>query len=148
MKLSQITHITIIAVFAVVMSGVANADNTCYSGGANGISVDTSTNGTTHTYNRTDMTWTAIFAYGDLSGIAVCNGTSGTWGVATQTNFESGTTGVNCWCKMLSPANSLWVYRYASTSTSICASDCAVDCGYAIYTNASYRGGLFGSLNN
>ncbi len=148
MKLSQITHIAIIAVFAVVMSGVANAANTCYSGGANGISLDPSTNGTNHTYNATDMAWTANFDYGDLSGIAVCNGTSASLGTVSQTDFETGTTGVNCWCRMLSPARSAWVGYAPTSSATVCATECARYCAYSCCNYNTFRVPMLGSVTN
>ncbi len=148
MKLSQITHIAIMAMFVVIVSGVAHAANTCYSGGAVPMSVDISIGGTNFTYNAADMTWTANFDYGDVSGIAVCNDTSGSWGVASpQYDFESGTTGAKCWCKMLSPARSAWVYNGSYNSASQCATSCAYCVNY-VSSNADFRGGMFGSVGN
>ncbi len=130
MNLSQITHITIIAVFAVVVSGAVHADNTCYSAIANGVSVDTTGNSwISSSYNEVDFTWVQHYSFGDVSGIAQCSTTAGTYG-GTASSIST-TPGDSCWCKMLSPTESSWVFvgEYAPEDDVVCSEDCMIWCG-------------------
>ncbi len=135
MKLSQITHIAIIAVFAVVMSGVANAvDEACYPGGANGISFDLSINGTSFTSNEHDSTWVVKFPYGDVSGIALLSETDDEGDEETI----SATPGDYCWCKMLSPVESYWVYMEEDP-----IDGCVYTCGSMLSEDDLFRDYVF-----
>ena len=100
---------------------------------------------TNYTYSAANMTWEVTAPYGTLSGIAVCNSTSGSWASATSTDFPTGTSGVYCWCKMTSPATSAWVYLSGYSSASVCDSDCAHACGGYVRSSSGFRGGVFGS---
>ena len=111
--------------------------------------LDPDINGTNYTYDASAGTWTTNFDYGDVSGISTCNSTSGSWGVAyPQYNFEQGTTGVYCWCKMLRPARSAWVYLYEYGSASDCDAYCADVCAYRVRYDADFRRGVFGSAGD
>ena len=104
-------------------------------------------NGTNYTYDAAARTWKAIFPYGNVSGVAVCNDTGGSYAVASNSEqYETG--GVKCWCKMTHPAVSRWVFRYSGSSASGCAGACADNCGYDVRGNSGFRSGVFGSVAN
>ena len=100
---------------------------------------------TDSTYDETNKTWDVTAPYGHVTGIATCNTTSGSWGTAyPQYNFEQGTEGQYCWCRMLSPARSAWVGDYGSAAA--CAANCAYNCGLYVRYDAAFRRGMFASL--
>jgi len=92
-------------------------------------------------------TWDVTAPYGHVTGIAVCNTTSGSYGTAyPQYNFEQGTTGEYCWCKMTAPARSAWVYYPVEGAPSDCASYCAYYCALHVLYVADFRSAMFGSV--
>ncbi len=140
-------RIAVIPLMAIVAFANANATTMCVESDMVAIVLDPDIAGTG--YTNTSGEWTATFPYGTVSGISTCNSTSGSYGVARpNANFEQGTTGVYCWCRMLRPARSAWVYRSAYSSASDCASNCASYCGRHVRTYADFRGGVFGSAGD
>ena len=85
-----------------------------------------------------------------ISGISQCSSTSGSsvGQKATALKISGGTDDKYCWCKMVSPAVSSWVFRYAFGSASYCATDCADLCAYYAAGNASFRAALFSGLGD
>lgn len=125
----------------------AHAATMCMASDTVAVILDPDIAGDSYTY--TSGEWNTVFSYGNVSGIATCNSTSGSYGVAyPQYEFEQGTSGVYCWCRMLRPARSAWVYRSAGGSASGCASGCADYCGYFVRVSAGCRRGVFGSAGN
>ena len=103
------------------------------------IILDPSVAGTDDSYDDTSNTWTATFSYGIVSGVATCNSTQGTNSIAyPQYNFDTGTTGANCWCRMLTPARSAWVHESESSSYN-CSNNCAYNCGHFFHTDVYFR---------
>lgn len=85
-----------------------------------------------------------------ISGISQCSSTSGSsvGQKATALKISGGTDDKYCWCKMVSPAVSSWVFGSGIGSASGCASLCARNCaGYAAH-NASFRAALFSGLGD
>lgn len=153
MFMSRSGHTALVAVaIAVILAGfspvpTARAASMCMSNDMVGIILDPDIEPTG--YTRTANEWTVTAPYGTLSGIATCNSTAGSYGVAyPQYNFEQGTTGVHCWCRMLRPSRSAWVYNDKGGSASVCASNCANVCGYYVLNYVDFRGGVFGSAGN
>ncbi len=88
-----------------------------------------------------------------IKGIAMCsnqkaNEAYGTSDAITTVSSTTDTTNVNCWCKMVEPAVSSWVYIFAGTSASYCASNCSGTCADRARNNSTFRRALFGSLAN
>ena len=85
-----------------------------------------------------------------ISGISQCSSTSGSsvGQKATALKISGGTDDKYCWCKMVSPAVSSWVFRYASVSASDCANFCANACANAAAYDASFRSALFSGLGD
>ncbi len=106
--------------------------------------------GNTATYGlTTDQTWGATLYTGDkVTGIASCNSTPGTYAQSTNQNFNQTDKGENCWCKMTFPAVTRWVFDGDRYSAATCANDCALRCGYRVYSHSDFRSAMFGSVGN
>ena len=90
-----------------------------------------------------------------VSGIGVCAGQVGNTtpldSLTISTCFSTGQCpaegeAVNCWCRMLSPALSQWVYsglRYRSESE--CVNQCASTCYQYLIDKQALRNRLFGT---
>ncbi len=160
MKLSQITHIAIMAMFVVVMAGAPHAGIAdipmCVSIGGVSISpydfVDVAANEMASYYNLTDKTWTTAVEYfgedtasdfGDVSGIYMCSSeTMDTTTTTFKDSAPSSTPGSYCWCKILSPVEMEWyVFNDGSSinnCSGACASACISDAGFII-SNFDYQ---------
>jgi len=135
----------ILLLAGIFFCGAANASVMCSSSDYVTVVLDPYVQGTTYTYNAAAMTWTTVFPYGNVSGVAVCNDTGGSYGVASNDEqYETG--GVKCWCKMTHPAVSRWVFYFSRSAASDCADGCAYDCGYHVRYDSDFRSGVFGSV--
>ena len=134
---------------AIVFITTTNATTMCVTSDNNSIILDPSIEGTNSTGISENMTWTATFSYGTVSGIAACNSTNGSYARAyPEYNFDNNHTsseGVHCWCRMTSPVRSAWVYDGDVSSASFCASGCANRCGRYVQGYSDFRGGVFTS---
>ena len=85
-----------------------------------------------------------------IRGISQCSSTSGSSAGQTATSLEvsGGTNAKYCWCKMISPAVSSWVFANARGTASACASRCAINCADFAASNASFRSALFNYLTD
>lgn len=85
-----------------------------------------------------------------ISGISQCSSTSGSSAgqKATALKISGGTDDRYCWCKMVSPAVSSWVFSHARGSASLCASNCASNCAAIAANLASFRSALFSGLSD
>ena len=135
----------ILLLAGIFFCGAANASVMCSSDDYVTVVLDPYVAGTSRTYNAAAMTWTTVFPYGNVSGVAVCNDTGGSFGVASNDEqYETG--GVKCWCKMTHPAVSRWVFYGSFSSASDCAGACALDCGLYVRNASDFRSGVFGSV--
>ena len=86
-----------------------------------------------------------------IQGVAFCGSQNGG---SFGTKSETVTTSLNsddnkyCWCKMVSPAVSSWVFGGTSPSTDSCVGGCASSCGYDAQINSTFRSGLFSGLSD
>ena len=95
--------------------------------------------------------WSATCGGVSIQGVAFCGSRNGGSVGATTDAVTTSTTSDNnkyCWCKMVSPAVSRWVFTYAYTSAGRCADDCAYYCALYARNNASFRSALFGNLSD
>ena len=108
----------------------------------------------TSSYGATGQSnWSATCGGIKIQGVAFCGSQKGGSAGATT---ESVTTSSNpdnnkyCWCKMVSPAVSSWVfYNYPSTTAGVCATTCAYGCALgAGQTNSAFRSALFSGLSD
>ncbi len=135
----------ILTIVGAVMTTATYAGTMCSNNDYLTVVLDPTIAGTTYTYDAGAMTWKTVFPYGNVSGVAVCNDTSGSYGVSSTTE-QVETGGVMCWCKMTHPAVSLWVFVTATSSSSGCADYCAYLCGYDVQYASDFRSGVFSSV--
>ena len=94
--------------------------------------------------------WSATCGGIEIQGVALCGAQNGgSPGRTSETvNISSNSdNNIHCWCKMVSPAVSSWVYRNMSSSN--CASGCASSCaGYLQGGLSAFRSGLFSGLSD
>ena len=86
-----------------------------------------------------------------IRGIGICSSTKGgsTGATATELDTSYGTEeNHNCWCRMISPAVSRWVFNRSDLAAGDCATECAYYCAIAVRDLASVRSALFGSLSD
>ena len=84
-----------------------------------------------------------------ISGIGICSSTQGS-GYQTATELDTSSTSDDnkyCWCRMISPAVSRWVFS-SSPPNSSCDRYCAEYCMTQLYFYAAFRSRLFGSLSD
>ena len=96
-----------------------------------------------------EKTWSVTFPNYTVSGIASCNNTNGN-GYATpysgnQSDIQQGTTGTSCWCRIMTPVRSAWVFNFTESSIERCMGSCAADCAYDVRNDKQLRGGVFTS---
>lgn len=87
--------------------------------------------------------------------VGQCGSVSGTADVSTLDNVTISATTTNnkyCWCKIVSPAVSKWVYRYEYSASSSCFQQCARGCRNAMIFNSatdiSFRTVALGTLTD
>ena len=133
-----------------ILTGGAHAVQKC-------VALDASTTTCTSTPTAGNADWSATCTTNGTSvpikGIAMCSNQAadaayGTSDAITTVSSSSDTTNVNCWCKMVEPAVSSWVFLYASTSAGYCASACSSGCAGYAQRNSAFRSALFSSLGN
>ena len=133
-----------------ILTGGAHAVQKC-------VALDASTTTCTSTPTAGKADWSATCTTDGTSvpikGIAMCSNQAadaqlGTSDAITTVSGSSDTTNLNCWCKMVEPAVSSWVFVYAYTSAGGCAYYCAYLCAFYARGNSAFRSALFSSLGN
>ncbi len=119
------------------------AANMCIANDTAMVVLDPIIGGSSTDSNATAKTWSVTFSYGTISGIGSCvDADCTTQGCIStnQTNKSTLTTGNYCYCKMLRPVQSRWVY---SVLLNYCASHCASFCASSVSSAVAVRRGLF-----
>ncbi|MBQ7127937.1 MAG: hypothetical protein IJO18_03060 [Alphaproteobacteria bacterium] len=133
-----------------ILTGGAHAVQKC-------VALDASTTTCTSTPTAGNADWSATCTTNGTSvpikGIAMCSNQAadaayGTSDAITTVSSSSDTTNVNCWCKMVEPAVSSWVFFSASTSAGHCAAYCSFFCADRARYFSAFRSALFSSLGN
>ena len=138
----------IMVVLGMILPVVANAANMCIKDDAVMIVLDPQVAGTALSNNQTGKTWSTRFSYGIISGVGGCYSNLGdTQGVVAsdQVNITPYSSGSYCYCKMLKPMESAWVYSGYSFQGR-CPSDCASQCSSRTASSVEVRSGLFGNI--
>ena len=134
-----------IFLFFIILPCVANAANMCVKDDAMVIVLDPQIGGTALSSDASTKTWTAKFPYGVVSGIAGCFDDAGsTLGMVAsdQTNINTSSVGAYCYCKMLRPFVSPWIFA-SCTRKDMCAGGCAGYCLKNLSSAVEFRAGLF-----
>ena len=99
--------------------------------------------------------WSARCGGTEIQGVAFCGSKDGgSIGTKSETVTTSSTSDNNkyCWCKMVSPAVSSWVFLYSRPSVGSCAYYCANSCAnYSAYyaqSGSAFRSALFSGLSD
>jgi len=88
--------------------------------------------------------WCAVFPKYMVKGKAVCNSTTGTYAVAISSEQRQ-LGGERCWCKMIKPKESSWVYVGWYDDSAKCANSCAYGCAKFVTNHIDFRRSVFGS---
>ena len=143
-------------VCAVAVPMVAQATTMCATDDTIAVVLDPMINGSTAAYNADLFEWSTTFSYGTVFGIATCVDTAGSSNqVVAELKSSDGTvatggerSGRYCWCQMIHPARSRWVFLNVYGSVAVCRSGCARDCGFNGRTGSGFRSAVFGSLGD
>ena len=116
------------------------------------VKLTSSTTCTSHSGAVGQSNWSATCGGIEIQGVAFCGSQNGgSIGATTETVTTSFTSDDNkyCWCKMVSPAVSSWVfYDESGTSASDCPYFCAMYCANVAKANPPFRSGLFSGLSD
>jgi len=133
-----------------ILTGGAHAVQKC-------VALDASTTTCTSTPANGNADWSATCTTNGTSvpikGIAMCSNQAadaqyGTSDAIKTVSGTTDTTNVNCWCKMVEPAVSSWVFIGAYSSAGSCASGCSYFCAGSARSVSAFRSALFSSLGN
>ena len=117
------------------------------------VKLTSSTTCTSYSGATGQSNWSATCGGIEIQGVAFCGSQNGgSFAATSETVTTSSTSDDNkyCWCKMVSPAVSSWVFHDSYTSAGRCANLCAYDCAfYAQFNGASaFRSALFSGLSD
>ena len=124
------------------------------------LAVNLGVGGSSYTRDETAKTWSTVFPYGTVNGVAKCStiqpeNTAGGYSTgliaSDQDAIESAAnSGQYCYCKMTEPlvSGSPWVFGNDYGSASNCASYCAGYCGNLVQGNAVFRASVFAAAGN
>lgn len=115
------------------------------------VKLNSSTTCSTYSGAYKQSNWSATCGGVSIQGVAFCGSQNGGSTGATTDAVTTSTTSDNnkyCWCKMVSPAVSRWVFDRAITSAGSCADNCAHLCAADARSIASFRSALFSNLSD
>ena len=99
--------------------------------------------------------WSATCGDIEIQGVAFCGSQKGGSSGETSETVTTSTTSDNnkhCWCKVVSPAVSSWVYYASPPDVGTCAHTCASSCAYGstakIPYNSAFQSALFSELSD
>ncbi len=94
--------------------------------------------------------WSVTCGGIEIQGVAFCGSQNGSYGAKSETVTTSSTSDDNkhCWCKMVSPAVSSWVFSYSYPYAGTCATSCAGYCASRAQLVSVFRSGLFSGLSD
>ena len=95
--------------------------------------------------------WSATCGGIEIQGVAFCGSQNGgSMGTKSEKVTTSSTSddNKNCWCKMVSPAVSSWVFNTSTESAGACAYLCAYNCAGRAQSQSAFRTPLFSGLSD
>ena len=95
--------------------------------------------------------WSATCGGIEIQGVEFCGSRNGgSIGTKSETVTTSLTSDNNkyCWCKMVSPAVSSWVFSFSYTDAGSCTSNCAYNCAGRAQSQSAFRSALFSGLSD
>ena len=144
-------HLILVGVFsvAIVQSQPAMAVTKC-------VALNSRSTTCAYASSEFDVTdWTTTCTTNDVSipikGIGICVNASASALGTTTTQLELSSTADDnkyCWCRMISPAVSRWVYVNSTPTAGDCHHRCASYCAAHVRDTPLFRRGMFGSLSD
>ena len=95
--------------------------------------------------------WSATCGGIEIQGVAFCGSQDGGSAGTKSENVTTSTTSDDnyyCWCKMVSPAVSSWVFYFEEMPAGYCAYNCANNCALHAQRSSKFRSGLFSGLSD
>ena len=132
----------IVFIFALFICGTTNAATMC-------VKLNASKNCSFKSPGYYTSDWTSTCSSVAVSGIGYCSSKDGgTRGTKSSSLTVSDTVEENkyCWCKMVSPAVSSWVFHIGTNTAAICARYCTYYCA-SIFTDSDFRSAMFSDLH-
>ena len=116
------------------------------------VKLTSSTTCTSYSGTAGQSNWSATCGGIEIQGVAFCGSQKGGSAGAkseTVTTSPASDDNVHCWCKMVSPAVSSWVFAASSSYAGSCATNCAFSCAIgAGQTDSAFRSALFSGLSD
>ena len=115
------------------------------------VKLTSSTTCTSHSGEVGQSNWSATCGGIEIQGVAFCGSQKGgSYGAKSETVTTSSTSDDNkyCWCKMVSPAVSSWVFNYSNASAGLCAAYCSGYCANNARNASNLRSALFSGLSD
>ena len=103
------------------------------------------------TFSGNGSNWSTTCGGIAIQGVTLCGSQDGgSPGKTSETVTTSSTSDNNkyCWCKMVSPAVSSWVFLISNTSAGDCAYACATNCAISAQHSSAFRSALFSGLSD
>ena len=95
--------------------------------------------------------WSATCGGIEIQGVVFCSSrNAGSVGTTTEEIVAASGDTENryCWCKMVSPAVSSWVYGGSFEKGTTCTTQCAYHCAENSKDSSAFRSGLFSGLSD
>ncbi len=137
------TGIVLFGIVGAVFANTASAVQKCVA-----LTSSTTCTYVSTAYNQSN--WSSNCGGISIQGVAFCGSKSGSIGDKSDAVTASSTSDDNkyCWCKMVSPAVSYWVFNNAGPSAGFCANSCAYYCANVPANSSAFRSALFTSLGD
>ena len=115
------------------------------------VALNSSTTCTSYSGAVGQSNWSMTCGGIEIQGVAFCGSQNGgSIGTKSETVTTSSTSDNNkyCWCKMVSPAVSSWVFGYSVAAAGFCVYNCASVCAARARNDFDFRSGLFSGLSD
>lgn len=83
-----------------------------------------------------------------VKGVAYCSSSSATLNSTATSVTGGGATKRYCWCRVVSPGLSKWVYAIDEGDAISCGNNCADDCASKLNSTAAFRSAILSGLSN
>ena len=115
------------------------------------VKLTSSTKCTSYSISYGQANWSATCGGIAIQGVAFCGSQDGgSVGAISENVTISANSDDNkhCWCKMVSPAVSSWVFSYSPAAAGSCAYNCASTCASNARNSSAWRSALFSGLSD
>ena len=137
-------HLIIVGIICAASIPPAYAVTKC-------VKLTSSTTCTSHSGAAGQSNWSATCGGIEIQGVTLCGSQYDVSTGATAETVTTSSTGddnMNCWCKMVSPAVSSWVFIDTAPTAGDCADSCADSCAFSARYDSAFRSALFSGLSD